>query len=371
MLLIEKFDRAREQLLASLIERYNEVECLLTGLVAGEHVLLVGEPGTAKSLILRNLLDCIEDAAGFDILMHKFLPPEELVGQIKLSRLKSDVYERDIDGYLPTAVLALLDEIWKSSPAVLNILLTMLNERMFRNGKNMVDCPLRMAVAASNEYPIGEGYETLGALYDRFMIRHNVKPVSIANRRQLLFAKLPAVQPCMSVADIDMAQGEARLLAWEEDAIEALEHILSMLASDGIRPGDRRMRKSINIAQAYAWLNGHNTVQVSDLEILQHCLWIDPTTQADKCRRIVCKTANPVVNSVLEIVNDVESILEPINLGDVREMGRMAEAVRKMKECRDRLAVMPQDNPRVKEGRVHVDSRIMEVQRAMVGDLSA
>mgnify|MGYP002623393979 FL=1 len=369
MSLHEDFVKAKEQVAASLIERHTEVECLFTGLVAGEHVLLVGEPGTAKSLILRNLVLTVSDAEGFDILMHKFLPPEELVGQVMLSKLKTDEYQRDIEGFLPTATIALLDEIWKSSPAVLNILLTMLNERLFRNGKHMIKCPLRMAVAASNEYPIGDGYETLGALYDRFIIRRNVKPVSVARRRDLMFGKLPTITPCLTVAQIDAAQAAASLLGWNDDAVEALEHILSVLNSDGIRPGDRRM--SVGVVQAFAWLNGHAQVEVEDLEILQHCLWDDPTTHSDKCRSVVCKVANPVANSVMEIINDVESIIEPINLGDLSEMGRMAEAVKKMKECEGRLAVMPKDNPRVKEGRDHIRGRIMEVQRAMLGDNAA
>ena len=120
----------RDVLNRSLIERQEEVELMMLGLVARVNVLFIGEPGTAKSLMVDNLLRAISNAHGFSALMHKFLPPEEVMGPLKLSQLQNDVYERAVDGYMPTCNIAFLDEIWKSSPAILNMLLKILNEEM-------------------------------------------------------------------------------------------------------------------------------------------------------------------------------------------------------------------------------------------------
>src|SRR5437660_7166312 len=129
----EKFAATRKELSAALIERDDEVDLVLTALVAQEHVLLVGPPGCAKSLLLDSLMSWMHGRR-FSILLNRFTTPEEVLGPISVSGLKSDVYRRVTTGKLPEAELVFLDEIWKSSSAILNTLLKILNERTYEVG---------------------------------------------------------------------------------------------------------------------------------------------------------------------------------------------------------------------------------------------
>src|SRR5262245_927026 len=125
----EKFLTTRQELSSALIERDDEIDLILTALVANEHVLLVGPPGTAKSLLLDSLMKWTSGRR-FTALLTKFSSPEELFGAISVQGLKEDRYRRITTGKLPEAHLAYLDEVFKASSAILNTLLRILNERV-------------------------------------------------------------------------------------------------------------------------------------------------------------------------------------------------------------------------------------------------
>ena len=163
-----KFAAVRSALCGSLVERDEEIELCLTALVAGEHLLLVGPPGLAKSALLDGLLAC---AGGrkFSVLMTKFTQPEELFGPLSLTALKVDRYVRVTAGKAAEAEFLYLDEVWKASSAILNTLLRLLNERVFDAGDGVArPVPLRLCVASSNEWPDPEGGKELAAAFDRF-----------------------------------------------------------------------------------------------------------------------------------------------------------------------------------------------------------
>src|SRR4051812_40364864 len=164
----EKFVTTRKELCAALIERDDEVDLILTALVAQENVLLVGPPGCAKSLLLDSLMRWLHGQR-FAILLNHFTTPEEVLGPISVTGLKADVYRRVTTGKLPEADLCFLDEIFKASSAILNVLLKLLNERTYEVGDGTtVQVPLKLAVAASNEWPSPETGKELSALFDRF-----------------------------------------------------------------------------------------------------------------------------------------------------------------------------------------------------------
>jgi MoxR-like ATPase len=167
-----------------LVERDTEVRLLLLAALAGEHILFVGPPGTAKSELGRRLSRLCRGRY-FERLLTRFSVPEELFGPLSMRALEEDRYVRQTRGYLPDATVAFVDEIFKANSAILNTLLTLLNERLFDNGSDRARVPLVCLVAASNELPESE---ELDALYDRFLIRRRVGQVSPAGLVEMLAA---------------------------------------------------------------------------------------------------------------------------------------------------------------------------------------
>src|SRR5512145_2554755 len=166
-----------------LVERRRQVRLALLAALAGEHTLLIGPPGTAKSELARRLHLAFADARYFERLLTRFSVPEELFGPLSISALEQDRYERQTAGYLPQASIAFIDEVFKANSAILNALLTLLNERQFDNGAGRIACPLISAIGATNEVPAGEVAE---AFFDRFLVRLPVGPVSAGGFRALM-----------------------------------------------------------------------------------------------------------------------------------------------------------------------------------------
>ena len=157
---------------------FTQVRLLLLAAMAGEHILLIGPPGTAKSEVGRRLSKLISGSY-FERLLTRFSVPEELFGPLSMRALEDDKYVRQTRGYLPEAEVAFIDEIFKANSAILNTLLTLVNERLFDNGSTRVRVPLLTTVAASNELPESE---ELDALYDRFLVRRQVSQVSASGK---------------------------------------------------------------------------------------------------------------------------------------------------------------------------------------------
>src|SRR5229473_1431482 len=164
----DRLRRIREELAQAFLERSEVIDGTLTALLAGQHVLLIGPPGTAKSMLADELCRRIEGANYFQWLLTKFTTPEELFGAVSLKALEADDYRRVTANKLPEAHIAFLDEVFKASSSILNAILTIINERLFHNGRQVGPVPLLTLFGASNELP--EDDELL-ALYDRFLLR--------------------------------------------------------------------------------------------------------------------------------------------------------------------------------------------------------
>jgi MoxR-like ATPase len=363
----EKFLATRRELSAALIERDEEIDIVLTALICNEHPLLVGPPGTAKSLLLDSLMRWTSGRR-FTALLTKFTTPDELFGPISVAGLKEDKYRRVTTGKMPEAHLVFLDEVFKASSAILNTLLRILNERLFENGDGtLVKVPLLLCVSASNEWPNAqEGGKELQAVYDRYLLRRTVRPIlSAAGRQRLLWTRDHTARLSTSISpeEIEMARTDALALPWTDDAKEALEAILRELAKEGIQPGDRRQFKSVGAAQAFAYLSGAERVEPEHLEVLAHTLWDDPQEQPEKVAGIVARIANPTGMRVNSLLLEVEQILAAT---DVRQLAQAASAAGKLQEILKKLGTLKGGDSRVAKAREYVQQQIKRIKLASI-----
>lgn len=265
-----------------MFEREEIISVALLGALCGQNTFLYGPPGTAKSLISRRIACAFKQPAYFEYLMNRFSTPEDVFGPISIKALKEDQYTRKTDRYLPKAEFAFLDEIWKSSPAILNTLLTLINERIFRNGEEIEKAPLKALIAASNETP--DENQGLEALYDRFIVRLMVGPIVHSDNFDQLLNGRP-VNADTKVADA-LAVEQQEWAKWQQQLHEVdlsnetmtIIHLIreALLAQDAERKvyvSDRRWQRAAMLMKASAFFNGRKETNHSDALLLSHCLW--------------------------------------------------------------------------------------------------
>lgn len=360
-----KFAAARREMAEALIEREAEIDLVLTGLVARENVLLVGPPGCAKSLLLDSLMAWMKGRK-FSILLNRFTCPEELLGPISVAGLKSDCYRRVTSGKLPEADLTFIDEVFKGSSAILNVMLKILNERTYEVGDGTtIKVPLKLAVAASNEWPSPETGKELAALFDRFALRKSVRPILTASGRQRLLwggSHVPKLSTTVTPAEVDEANARAMALPWTDDAKQAMEQVIRELHKEGIQPGDRRQFKAVGVARAYAWLDGCDRVEPEHLEVLQYVLWDSPEEQPEKVAQVIARIANPTGMRLNQLLLECEQVLSST---DVRNLSQAASATAKLGEIERQLGTLKGDG-RVERARSYVKEQIRKIKVASI-----
>lgn len=361
----DKFCQVRKDLAASLIEREDEVDIVVTALIANEHALLVGPPGSAKSLLLDSLL-AATGGTKFSILLSKFTVPEEVCGPVSLAALKEDKYLRITSGKLPEADYAFIDECFKASSAILNTLLKILNERVYDAGDGVArKVPLKLCVAASNEWPSPETGKELSALFDRFLLRRTVTPIrtQVGQQRLLWTADhTPKLSTTLTPADVNQARRAARAIPWSPAAKESLEAVLKELAKNGVQPGDRRMFKTVGVVQAYAYLGGAGEVLPEHLEIAAHTLWDDPAEQPQTVAQVISRIANPTGMRVNQLLLEAEQVLGACN---VRDLSDAAKAAAKLAEIERQFSTLKR-NERLERARTYVKAQLKKLKLASI-----
>lgn len=280
-----KMTRLIEQLCEGLHEREQIMAICLLGAIVGHNTFLYGPPGTAKSLISRRLASAFEQPKYFEYLMNRFSTPEEVFGPVSIKALKEDKYIRKINGYLPTANFAFLDEIWKASPAILNNLLTIVNEHIFKNGDERVDVPLKSLIAASNEVPMEN--QGLEALYDRFIIRLLVPPIEQNEYFKHLLDSKPVKETAeinpedkINYQQLDEWRTQLHNVKISDDVFLIIDTIRKQFVKKseelGIYVSDRRWQRAATLLKASAYCNGRTETNHSDAILLKYCLWTTP-----------------------------------------------------------------------------------------------
>lgn len=267
-----------------LVERRHVVRLALLAALAGEHTLLIGPPGTAKSELARRLHRAFRDARYFERLLTRFSVPEELFGPLSIRALEEDRYERHTDGFLPDATIAFIDEVFKANSAILNALLTLLNEREFDNGAGRQLCPLVSVIGATNEVPDDEVGE---AFFDRFLLRVPVGRVSADGFAALLEAgcadEWAPPDEALALGDEDL--GAVSLAAYAvvlpARVVGVLADLRAQMAEQGTYVSDRRWVKTVWLLRVAAAAEGRAEVGLWDLLLLPACVAPDAERQAE------------------------------------------------------------------------------------------
>ena len=270
----EKLKRIREELRQTFLERAELIDGALAALLSSNHVLIIGPPGTAKSMLADQLCRRIDGADYFQWLLTRFTTPEEIFGAVSLKALEQDDYRRVTTHKLPEAHIAFLDEIFKANSSILNALLTLINERLFHNGKDIARVPLLTLFGASNELP---EEEELTALYDRFLLRFVVNYIAEDFRfLRMLESQMQAQRTSLSFTELTAMQKQVRDVSVPSHVYRSVADIRRELNKKNIQASDRRYRQSISLLQAHAFLEGDKEVHEKNLFFLEHALWRDP-----------------------------------------------------------------------------------------------
>jgi MoxR-like ATPase len=265
-----------------MYEREETVAVALLAALCGQNTFLYGPPGTSKSLISRRIACAFHAPLYFEYLMHRFSTPEEVFGPVSIKALKEDHYIRKTGSYLPKADFAFLDEIWKASPAILNTLLTLINERTFKNGETVEKAPLKALLAASNETP--ERNQGLEALFDRFIVRLMVAPIKEVHHFEQLLHGKPGTAQVDVPEHLRVTQEEwntwleqIHTVTLSSETMSIVHLIREQLAQQhavlDVYVSDRRWQRAAFLMKAAAFFNGRTHTNHADAFLLQHCLW--------------------------------------------------------------------------------------------------
>ena len=290
-------------------ERKDVISGALCAVLAAEHVLLLGPPGTAKRALVRAIAQAF-GGSYWEILLNKFTTNDEVFGPISLMALEQDRFIRITTGRLPECHFGFVDEVFKSNSAVLNSLLALINERIFHNGGSPAPAPLISLFGASNELPEGKELE---ALFDRFLLRFDIGYLlQPSNLRTVLLAPDPVTTVKLTMADLKKAQGEAAKVKVTDDTVDALISIRDACRAEGIIASDRRWKKSLKIVQSWAYMAGEKQTTPEDLAILVDSLWREPKERA-KVARLVGKLCDPSSAQAAEILDAARETAQKVS----------------------------------------------------------
>lgn len=351
----------RDAVASQLIGRDREAALLTLALIAREHVLLVGPPGTAKSHLCRTTAGVVSDARYSERLLSPTTAPEEVFGPYDIAALRAvpSRYERVRDGSITDSHIVYLDEVGRASPAILDTMLHLLGpERQALIGTQQVKAPLISAIGSANTWPEDP------AMLDRWLLRASVQYLPHSMRRDLLTFTAPALVPVCSVADLDAAHMASRAITWSQEAFDTLDLILADLDEAGIAISDRRLRASDKIARAAAFMRGSTKVEAIDLEPLQFVLWSVPEQAATAAQKVVTR-ANPIGAKLDAMLAEADELgRSALDSGSRLDAAQKLDAL--LKEAKQ-VAAQPGANGRAAKVVKFIKREHMRVKGAILG----
>ncbi|NFV12502.1 AAA family ATPase [Clostridium sporogenes] len=321
---LKKINLIEKELNDFFVEREEVIKDALRALVIGQHMFLYGPPGTGKSLLVYNICKRIDGARYFQWLLNKTSDPAEILGPYSIKAMEQDKFLRKTSGKLPEAHIAFIDEIWKSNEPTLNILLPLLNEKIFYNDGKAIKVPLVSMFCASNEIPDDE---SLNALYDRIIFRDYLGYVKDTDNKLKMFKNYInmrknkneiKVNTKIKLEEIYALQKKTEIIEVKDDIYLDFIKLMDNLERDGIFISDRRKNECLKVIQGNALLCGRNYVIVEDLEALKNVLWndIDDITIIETN---IIKVINPYDDKVRDYTRKFNEIKEEIDYIEDKE----------------------------------------------------
>jgi MoxR-like ATPase len=325
----------RADLANTLLERDAAIDAAILALITREHALFLGPPGTAKSMLVRAICERIDGASYFERLCTRFSVPEEIFGPLSLSALEQDRYERVTAGTLVEAHIGFVDEVFKANSAILNSLLTLVNERLYHESGRARPVPLLSLFGASNELPEDA---SLAALHDRFLLRVTVPYLADDDSMRRLFDLAPVAPSAkITLDDLRAAQAEVNTVPLTDAAREAIIAVKHALEAEGITVSDRRWRQCGTLIKARAWLDGDATANEEHGAVLVHSLWTTPD-QIRVVERCVARVASPLDLESVELEDAAKDLYDQRPEPDATDLTqRLEPLLRQLSDIHTRL----------------------------------
>lgn len=336
--LFTDFQNFRASLNGSFLERTEIIDGLLASVITKQNAFLFGLPGTGKSELVRAVSKGFKDSRFFGYLLSPTTDPSELFGPVAVSKLLKDEYTRDVEGYLPTANIAFLDELFRGSSAVLNSLLTILNERTFNNGREVIQTPIQSVVAATNSFPTEE---SLQAFCDRFLFRPTVdllrNPTSkrMLDRWALGLTQRPDVKSELTFKDLQTLQSAVEQVEPSEEFLDTFSQVIELLEARGISISDRRRVQILKFMRGWALVQGDDEIYPDHLHgSIKHIVYqnTEDLSVIEEVLQQAVPTAERILTGIKRAMSGILTEFHALQSSDSRNIADLNNVVIKLRK---------------------------------------